>query len=151
MALEGHTNEVIYLLGIVNFEFSIFEQEIEKDHKRFKTKSTGPCKVEIYGSEGAVPHMHVFSLDKKFHACVCLYSNHYFAHGGHYEDKFTSKQSKEFNDWLKQKNTKAPNNMTNWEAAVFLWEVANPDCKFPENSKVKVQPHYENMVDYKSK
>ena len=94
--------------------------------------------------------MHIFSIDKKFESCVCLYSNHYFAHGGKYDDKFTSKQSTEFNDWLKQKNSKSLTEMTNWEAAVFLWEVANPDCKFPENRKVKVQPHYEDMIDYRS-
>lgn len=149
MAIEGHSDEVIYLLGTIGFDESINEQEVESKNKRFKSKSIGDCKVEIYGAEGAVPHMHVFNSDKSFEACICIYSNNYFAHGGKYTSKFSSKQCKEFNDWMKQKNSKAPMDISNWEAAVFLWEVANPDCKFPENRKVKTQPHYEDMVNFK--
>lgn len=149
MALDGHTDEVIYLLGSIDFNDTLFEQEIEDKDKRFKTKSIGPCKVEIYGGEGDVPHMHVFNINKTFEACICIYSNHYFAHGGKYSDKFTSKQSKEFNEWIKQTNSKAPMLASNWEAAAFLWEVANPDCRYPKNRKVREQPHYENMTDYR--
>lgn len=151
MAIEGHTGEVIYLLGTVNFEDLFNEQEIESKNKRFKSKSIGDCKVEIYGDEGTVPHMHIFNNDKSFEACVCIYSNNYFAHGGKYTSKFSAKQCKEFNDWMSKINSKSHNNMTNWDAAVFLWEVANPDCKFPENRKVKTQPHYEDMVNFKDK
>lgn len=151
MAIEGHTDEVIYLLGSVNFEELFTEQEIESKNKRFKTKSIGDCKVEIYGGEGAVPHMHVFNSNKSFEACICIYSNNYFGHGGKYDDKFSSKQCKEFNEWMSKPNTKFPGQATNWQIAVTLWEVANPDCKFPENRKVKTQPHYEDMINFKDK
>lgn len=153
MPIEGHTDEVIYLLGTINLEGfdSIFEQEVENKNKRFKSKSIGEYKVEIYGSEGPIPHMHVFNSDKSFEACVCIHSNNYFVHGGKYTDKFSSKQCKEFNEWMKKPNTKFPMEATNWQIAVGLWEVANPDCKFPENRKVKTQPHYEDMVNFKDK
>ena len=151
MAIEGHTDEVIYLLGSINFDDSINEQEIEDKNRRFKLKSIGECKVEVYGSEGPIPHMHVFNSDKSFETCICIYSNNYFAHGAKYNNKFTAKQCKEFNDWMKQRNTKAPMITSNWEAAVFLWEVANPDCRFPVNRKVSIQPHYEDMINFKDR
>ena len=81
MALEGHTDEIIGLLGIINFDDFINEQEIGDKNKRFKSKSIGECKVEVYSSEGAIPHMHVFNNDNSFEACICIYSNNYFAHG----------------------------------------------------------------------
>ena len=90
------------------------------------------------------------NVNKTFEACICLYSNHYFAHGGKYSDKFTSKQSREFNEWMSKKNTKFIGDITNWQVAVGLWEVANPDCKYPRNRKVNTQPHYESMTDYRS-
>lgn len=151
MAIEGHSDNLICLLGVINFEDSINEQEIGNKRNKFEPKSIGECKVEIYNGEGAVPHMHVFNKNKSFEACVCIYSNNYFAHGGKYADKFTSKQCKEFNEWMKKTNNKAPGNLTNWELAANLWEVANPDCKFPENRKVRTQPHYEDMVNFKDK
>lgn len=136
------------LLGTIDFKDLFIEQEIEDLDKRFKTKSIGVCKVEIYGSEGPVPHMHIFNDNKSFECCVCIYSNNYFAHGGKYKSKFTSKQSKEFNKWMQKINSKYGNEMTNWQVAVYLWENSNPDCKFPESKKVDVQPHYENMTNY---
>ena len=149
MAIEGHTDDIIGLIGTIKFDESINEQELENKNSRFKTKSIGECKIEIYSSEGAVPHMHVFNSDKSFEACICIYSNNYFAHGGKYTDKFSSKQCREFNEWMSKINTKIPGNITNWQGAVGFWEFANPDCKFPENRKVKTQPHYENMVNFK--
>ena len=137
MAIEGHTDDIIGLLGSINFSESINEQEVENKNNRFKSKSIGECKVEIYSSECAVPHMHVFNCDKSFEACICIYSNNYFAHGGKYISKFSSKQCKEFNEWMKKINTKIPGDLTNWQAAVGFWEFANPDCKFPQNRKVK--------------
>lgn len=151
MAIEGHTDDLILLLGSINFEESMNEQEIECKNKRFKSKSIGECKVEIYNGEGSIPHMHVFNSDKSFETCICIYSNNYFAHGGKYTSKFSTKQCREFNEWMRKINSKSYNNMTNWDTAVFAWELANPDCKFPENRKVKTQPHYEDMVNFKDK
>lgn len=149
MAIEGHTDAEVCLLGTINFEDSINEQEIENKNRRFRPKSVGECKIEIYTGEGQVPHMHIFNSDKSFEARICIYSNNYFAHGGKYLGKFTSKQCKEFNIWMNQMNTKFAGNITNWQAAAGLWEFLNPDCRFPQNRKVRIQPHYENMFNFK--
>lgn len=149
--IEGHKDPEFYLLGTINFTNSINEQEVVQKNQRFKTKSIGECKVEIYPNEGPVPHMHVYNNDKSFESCICVYSNNYFAHGGKYTSKFSSKQCREFNEWMKNQNTKFPGNITNWQAVAFAWEIANPDCKFPENRKVKTQPHYEDMINFKDK
>ena len=151
MAIEGHSDEFVCLLGIINFDESINEQEIGNKNNRFRPKSIGECKVEVYNLEGSIPHMHVFNSDKSFETCICIYSNNYFAHGGKYTSKFSSKQCKEFNEWMKQTNIKSPMNTSNWETAVMLWEFSNEDCKFPENRKVKIQPHYEDMINFKDK
>ena len=151
MAIKDHTDEIIGLLGIINFNESITEQEISDKNNRFNSRSIGECKIEVYSSEGAIPHMHVYNNDKSFETCICIYSNNYFAHGGKYSNKFTSKQCKEFNEWMKRINTKMPGNITNWEAIAGFWEFANPRCKFPENRKVRVQPHYEDMINFKDK
>lgn len=140
---------IIYLLGNIEFTDPINEQEIEDGDKRFKSASIGQCKVEIYGSEGSIPHMHIFNVNKSFNTCICIHSNNYFSHGGKYRDKFTSKQCKEFNNWLKKINSKFIGNLTNWEVAAGLWEVANPDCKFNKKYKVKIQPNYETMINFK--
>lgn len=145
---EDHVDNIL-LLGIINFTDLISENEISRKNNRFNAKSIGECKIEIYGpNEGAVPHMHIYNSDRSFEACVCIYSNNYFSHCGKYNSKFNSKQCKEFNEWMKQPNTKTFNKLTNWEASASLWEAANPDCKFPEKRKVTVQPHYENMINF---
>ena len=151
MAIEGHSDDIFGRIGTIIFDESINEQEIENKNNRFKTKSIGECKIEIYSSEGPIPHVHIFNADKSFEACVCLHSNNYFAHGGKYTDKFSSKQCRELNEWMSKINTKVVGNITNWQAAVGFWEFANPDCKFPENRKVKTQPHYEDMINFKDK
>lgn len=151
MAIEGHKDVEVCLLGTINFEDFINEQEIENKNNRFRTKSIGECKVEIYAGEGSVPHMHIFNNNKLFEACICIYSNNYFAHGGKYTDKFTSKQCKEFNSWMNTVNMKAFGKMTNWETAAYLWEFLNSDCRFPENRKTRIQPNYEDMINFRDK
>lgn len=151
MAIEGHADAEVCLLGTINFDTLMNEQEIENKNNRFKPKSIGECKVEIYAGEGQIPHMHVFNNDKSFEACICIHSNHYFAHGGKYNSKFSSKQCKEFNEWMNGLNIKFAGNITNWQVASGLWEFLNPDCKFPENRKVRIQPHYEDMISFKDK
>ncbi len=144
-------SEIIYLLGEITFDESINEQEMSDKGHRFKPKSIGECKVEIYGSEGIIPHMHIYNADKSFETCVCIHSNNYFAHGGKYRSKFSAKQCKEFNDWMRKPNSRFNNTISNWQAIAGAWEIANPDCKFPDNKKLKSPPHYENMVNFKSK
>ena len=146
---ENHPIEIA-TIGVINFKDNINEAEISNKNKRFNTKNIGEYKVEIYGGEGSIPHMHIYNSDKSFETCVCVYSNNYFSHGGKYSDKFTSKQCKEFNKWLKELNTKSAIPMTNWEMVMTMWEGNNGnDCKFPENRKIRIQPHYEDMINYK--
>lgn len=146
MAIDGHKDVEVCLLGTIIFEDLIDEQEIESKNNRFRTKSIGECKIEIYAGEGTVPHMHIFNNDKSFETCICIYSNNYFAHGDKYYDKFSSKQCREFNEWMGRINTKF--RISNWQTVVGLWELLNPDCKFPENCKIKIQPHYEDMINF---
>ena len=93
--------------------------------------------------------MHIYNKDKSFDTCVCIYSNNYFSHGGKYKSKFTSKQCKEFNKWMTELNNNFDPPTTNWQAIKSLWNVMNPDCKFPEARKVKTQPQYEGMTNFK--
>lgn len=151
MAIEGHKDVEVCLLGTINFNEYFTEQEIENKNNRFSAKSLGECKIEIYASECAIPHMHIFNNDKSFEACICIYSNNYFAHGGKYTSKFTSKQCKEFNEWMAKQNSKSPISASNWATSALLWEFLNPDCKFPESRKVTIQPHYEDMINFKDK
>ena len=151
MAIEGHKDAEVILLGTINFENALSEQELENENNRFRTKSIGECKIEIYAGGGQIPHMHIFNSDKSFEACICVYSNNYFAHGGKYNSKLSSKQCKEFNNFMSKINTKYPTNITNWQAAAGLWEFLNPDCKFPNRYKTRVQPHYEDMINFKDK
>ena len=141
---EGHSDPEVLLVGNIDFEDVFDEQEIG----RINTKSIGECKVEIYPNEGSIPHMHIYNKDKSFDTCVCIYSNNYFSHGGKYKSKFTSKQCKEFNKWMSKTNY-AVDDMTNWQCAKMIWSIMNPDCKFTDSRKVKTQPNYEDMINFK--
>lgn len=144
---ENHIED-ISLIGYINFSDSIYEQEVG-GNKRYKPKGIGECKIEVYGpNEGSVPHFHIQSLDKSFQCCVCIYSNNYFSHGS-YTGKLNTKQCKELNEWLNLIQKNSFGKLTNWETIVVMWEGSNPECKFPKGRKVKIQPHYENMVNYK--
>lgn len=142
---EGHSDPEVLLVGNIDFEDVFNEQEIG----RINTKSIGECKVEIYPNEGSIPHMHIYNKDKSFDTCVCIYSNNYFSHGGKNKSKFTSKQCKEFNKWMTELNNNFDPPTTNWQAIKSLWNIMNPDCKFPGSRKVKTQPHYEDMINFK--
>ena len=142
-AIDGHKNPKSYLIGSISFNNSINEQEV--GGKRFKAKSIGECKVEVYSGEGTIPHGHVYNKDKSFNSCICIYSNEYFAHGGKYNSKFTSKQSKEFNEWMKSTNTDSPFGFTNWMVCATLWNVSNKNSKFPKERMVSTQPDYSKL------
>ena len=141
--MENNNLEIAFI-GTIDFNDSINEQEAG----RFNTKSIGECKVLVYNGEGQIPHMHIYNKDKSFDTCVCIYSNNYFSHGGKYKSKFTSKQCKEFNKWMSKTNY-AVDDMTNWQCAKMIWSIMNPDCKFTDSRKVKTQPHYEDMINFK--
>ena len=142
--MENNNLEIAFI-GTIDFNDSINEQEAG----RFNTKSIGECKVLVYNGEGQIPHMHIYNKDKSFDTCVCIYSNNYFSHGGKCKSKFTSKQCKEFNKWMTELNNNFDPPTTNWQAIKSLWNVMNPDYKFTDSRKVKTQPHYEDMINFK--
>ena len=142
--MENNNLEIAFI-GTIDFNDSINEQEAG----RFNTKSIGECKVLVYNGEGQIPHMHIYNKDKFFDTCVCIYSNNYFSHGGKYKSKFTSKQCKEFNQWMTELNNNFDPPTTNWQCTKMIWSIMNPDCKFTDSRKVKTQPHYEDMINFK--
>ena len=67
------------LVGYFEFEEPVNEISVESSKNSPNLKKIGKCIVEVYDSEGTIPHMHVIGND--FHACVCLHTNKYFSHG----------------------------------------------------------------------
>ena len=130
-----YSNEMIFS----NQEL-VNEKQITSKKNPLTIDKLNNCKVYVYGSEGQIPHFHIESEDGKFKSCVCIYSNNYFTHGGKYTNQFSSKQRKEFNEWMSK----------NWNDIKDAWEEGNPNCNFPEDQKCSTKPHYENMSQYKS-
>lgn len=131
---EGHTDFTEFFIGNIVFN----------------PKSIGECKVEVYPNEGPIPHFHIFKPDHSFETCICIYSANYFAHGGKYRDTLNSKQCKQLNEWLELQNyNNFAFSITNWEAIVFAWGLGNPKCKSPNYQKVKMQPDYTRMLNFK--
>lgn len=141
---NNNENDELFMCEI-EFSENINEQEIIGS-KPFNPKKLGRCKVTVYGGEGNVPHFHIENLDRTFSTCICIYSNNYFSHGGHYEDTFSSKQRIQLNQWLSQPNAEIFK-MSNWEMICAAWERGTPDCKFKE--KVDTQPDYTEMTQWK--
>lgn len=134
-------DSIVYSSTIPFANFDIIEEvQITNKHNPLTIDKLGNCKVYVYTGEGQIPHFHINSDDDKFKSCVCIYSNHYFAHGGKYTNQFNNKQRKQFNSWMED----------NWDIIKNAWEKGNPDCKFPEKDKVSTKPHYENMSQIKS-
>ena len=141
---EGHIDPDVVTVGIITFNDILSEKEV---YPRPSFKSIGECKIEAYAGEGSVPHFHMSSLNGEFSSCVCIYSNNYFSHGGKYRDKLNTSQRKRFNSLLKQQDP--VNGLTMWQQIEFLWRTMNPECKFPKNRMVKIQPDYTTMENYK--
>lgn len=83
-------------------------------------------KVFINGSEGNIPHMHIWDNDtngQKFHTCVCLTTVDYFHHTGK-EGVLSSKQKSSLVDFLKSE-CKNRRYKTNWEYALSMWNDNN--------------------------
>ena len=140
----------IFEIGTIYFTDSINEAEITSKKSRFSPKHIGECKVHVYGpDEGNIPHFHIFNKDHSFECCVRIYENYFFPHGGKYTDVLNTSQCRELNNWLMKINDKVVVAMTNWQTIVSMWEVSNPNCRYPESRKTKIQPHYESMSMFK--
>jgi 5,10-methenyltetrahydromethanopterin hydrogenase len=67
---EGHVDAETAVIGTIIFDDIIEEKEATNLTNRFKPKSIGECKVEIYPNEGQVPHFHIYNLNKTFQTCI---------------------------------------------------------------------------------
>ena len=133
------------LVGYFEFEELVNEVSVESDKRSPNLKKIGKCIVEVYDSEGIIPHMHV--TGNGFRACVCLHTNKYFSHGepNKYQHFANAKQREAFDEWLRQPNIKfGKGGKTNYEAAVDIWfSNGNPDYGFDMNT----QPDYSIMTE----
>lgn len=145
---EGHEDIEVFHIGTIIFNDEILTEKEVNINKRFKPKSIGECKVEVYSGEGQIPHFHIYNNDHSFDTCVCIHSANYFSHGNKYKDKFNSKQCKELDQWLRNQFNEIN---TIWEIIRGMWEVSNPYCKFPNYLKVTKQPDYTKMKDFRDR
>ena len=146
--LDPNYRDISYI-GEIEFPSILNEREIG-GNDRVNFKNIGKCKIEVYSGEGQVPHFHLNSIDGKFKSCICIYSPHYFDHGGKYKDILNSKCRKVLDDWLRQPH-KLAESITIWKSIVLAWEDSNPRCRFDDKKKVKIQPDYTKMERFKSK
>ena len=112
-------------------------------------KAIGKCKIDIYNGEGPLPHFHLYSNDKKFNTCICLYSANYFSHGGKYRDILNSSQRKLLNTFLSEEDPIY--GLTRWKILCNKWEEFNPQqSMYNKIKKTDIQPDYSNMSQWKS-
>ena len=145
---EDHKDIEVWHIGTIIFAESLLETEYS-GNTRLNLKSIGECKIEVYTNEGSIPHFHLFNKDKTFETCICVYSNNYFAHGGKYLDKLSTKQCSILDEYLRQPS-KQDKNISVWNAIRLSWEFGNQDSKFPDNRKVYIQPNYKTLSNYKN-
>lgn len=139
---DNHENAKEVTISTINFDESINESQVGITNIR----KIGECKIEVYANEGNIPHFHMYNSDRSFDSCICIYSPNYFSHGGKYRSTLSSSQCKLLDTILRSKNEL---NVSLWVQIVILWESMNSQCKFPENRKVKTQPDYTKMVNFK--
>ena len=91
---------------------------------------------------GNIPHFHIVdkaTLGRDFHTCVKIETPEYFHHEGK-EGVLNSKQRKNLNDFLKNKNDLG---VTNWKYLVTTWNINNSnknvdkDIEQPDYTKLK--------------
>lgn len=91
---------------------------------------------------GNIPHFHIVdkaTLGRDFHTCIKIETPEYFHHEGK-EDVLNSKQRKNLNDFLKNKNELG---ITNWKYLVTTWNINNSnknidkDIAQPDYTKLK--------------
>ena len=149
--MEKHID--ILTVGTIDFNDILNEAEISSIGPRYRVKNIGPCKVEVYGDEGQIPHFHIVGISKKFNCCVRIYDNHFFSHGNKNRDTLNHQQCIELNKWLSEISANqildSTTPSTNWKVIEFSWRLANPDCKFPDRLKVTEQPDYSKMSEFR--
>lgn len=90
---------------------------------------------------GNIPHFHIVdkaTLGRDFHTCIKIETPEYFHHEGK-EDVLNSKQRKNLNDFLKNKNELG---VTNWKYLVTTWNINNSNKSVDKDI---VQPDYTKL------
>lgn len=90
---------------------------------------------------GNIPHFHIVdkaTLGRDFHTCIKIETPEYFHHEGK-EDVLNSKQRKNLNDFLKNKNDLG---VTNWKYLVTTWNINNSNKNVDKDI---IQPDYTNL------
>lgn len=63
----------------------------------------GEVKITCYSYEQDIPHIHIDSIDNKFHTCLCLLIPKYFSHNNRYNQKLSIDQLNILNKYLHEK------------------------------------------------
>ena len=87
---------------------------------------------------GNIPHFHIVdkaTLGRNFHTCIKIETPEYFHHEGK-EDVLNSKQRKNLDDFLKNKNELG---VTNWKYLVTTWNINNSNKNVDKDI---LQPDY---------
>lgn len=90
---------------------------------------------------GNIPHFHIVdkaTLGRNFHTCIKIETPEYFHHEGK-EDVLNSKQRKNINDFLKNKNELG---VTNWKYLVTTWNINNSNKNVDKDI---IQPDYTKL------
>ena len=132
-------------IGTIIFPETLLQEAEILGKYRLNEKSIGECNIEVYSNEGNIPHFHLFNTDHSFETCICIYSANFFVHGRKYIDTLNSSQCKILDRYL-QSPCKHFDDITVWQAIRILWEVVNPNCRFPDSKKVYKQPDYTNTI-----
>lgn len=130
---EGHNTDSIYYIG------------------ELYLSDVGECEVQIYNKEDDhIPHMHIFNKDKTFNSCICIYESKYYDHKNEFEiNKFNNKQKEIFNEWINSVNLSnfatCVTHWTNWQYAIFSWNITNPNCKYNKIIEYRGGIDYANL------
>lgn len=91
---------------------------------------------------GNIPHFHYVDeatrgkdSKKGFHTCIKLEVPEYFNHEGK-EDKLSSKQKKELNEFLRKPFDRPKFQGTNWDYIVMIWNMNNSDKNIDEDQEI---------------
>ena len=143
MQMKERETDEIFTIGVI--DFSNCDDSLNEGYRGSFGNGLNNCSIVVRGNEGMYPHCHVISKDSSFQCCPCLDKAVYFNHR-EYQGKFTPKQKKVFNDWMKLPAREDPSK-TNWQMLCMIWNYAN-DVQVIHKDRNK-QPDYtrlENMI-----
>ena len=102
-------------------------------------------KINIYGSEGPMPHFHVEHKEKNIKSCIKILEDGYFKHGVH-KDVLDSKIVKKLITFLTEPHRVfGKHGYTNWQIICIYWNDNNPDYIIEGDLEKLVMPKYNNL------